>query len=270
MKKTLLFLLSLVLFSGINAQEEKTLISRKILNVTLGGQLSSFQDKKFSNERYSGPGGRFHLDFNWSKISYWEIGVDAMYNSEHAKTYDVGNAVKMDYDLYFIFMYPVFNTDEHKLLLGVMANFRYHLRKTNDLSNNTAYLIFGPDFHIQGRYIRPVSDKWTLDASLRFQIMGWVYEGISYSYATSQQVLLDGEYHYNNVPVKLNFVPMWKYFSITTDIHFDYGKRWSFGYRWHMEQSYQVKGFTMTMGYSELYAGFKIVNKAKEKTPKKK
>jgi hypothetical protein len=51
--------------------------------------------------------------------------------------------------------------------------------------------------------------------------------------------------------------------SIETNIRFYYGKRWIFSYTWEMQQSYLVKGYPMTKGFSALTVAYRFVNKNK-------
>ena len=270
MRKITLFILTIFLFFTSNAQNNNNIPRHKILNISLGGLASSFQDKKTSTEHYSGFGTKMNINYTWSKKSYWEAGTNILFSWEHAKTYNVGNAAIKDFNIYLTYLYPVINSGKHKLLIGLNGDFGFFLRTTQDLGNNATYMILGSDFKFNGKYIHPVSEKWTFNAAVGLQLFGWIYEGMSFTYSTSQEILEQGKYDYNVENLMLNFVPLWKYFTLTTEFQFDYSKRWGFGYRWHMEQSYQVKHYTMTMGYSELYVNFKIINRFTNKKQKNK
>ncbi len=227
--------------------------------------MSSFQDQKFSDVHYNGYGGGLRLDYSLDKHNYWDFGVTCLYYGEHAKTYDVGAAKIVDVRPFITYMRPLFRENTQTLYAGATTDMSFYMRTTQQLYNNASYLIPGYSLKIPVRYVRRINDKWTLDAGLSFQLFGYIHESASFTYTTSQYVLEEGKFSYDELPSTPNFVPLWKYLDIRTHILFEYGKRWVFGYRWNMSESFQVPGYPMIKGYSALTVGFRLVNRIKEK-----
>ncbi len=264
--KRLIILTVLLLFSlGLIAQQATPEGKHKLLYLETGGMLSSFQDQKFSDVRYSGLGMGVRLDYSLAKKNFWDFGAEAFFNREHAATYDVGKAGTQDYRLFVTWLRPLITTPDATLSLGLTPDIFFSMRSTAQLSNNAAYLIFGYTVKVPVEYTRRINDKWVMHAGLSLQLFGWMQENMSFTYTTSQHVLEKGEFNYDDVPADISFVPLWKYLDIRTRISFALGKRWIFGYRWNMQESYQVAGYPMIKGYSALTVGYNIVNRIKEK-----
>jgi len=234
-------------------------------NITTGGALSSFQDLKYSAIHWSGLGITGGLDFKWQKKDIHSLGFDGVYSDEKPKTFNgFGNYKVYRGQLYYYYLHPIKQQKDYKLFIGTKIDgldVNWHINE--DLYNNASYLIYGFNFKIFSEYQQQLNEKWGMSVQLGFQLFSLMEEGISFGYAAPQETLENGDYNYNQIEFPLFFTPFWDYLSIETNINFTYSKRWTFSYKWRMQQSYIVKNYHMTQGYSALVVSFSIISKDK-------
>ena len=262
------FLLYLSLFLFLSTSAQDTIQSRHFdWNLTAGGTLSSFQDLKYSSIHWRGVGYYGGMDFKWKKKGIHAIGLEYSQSTEMPKTFD-GHGEYNVYrgQLFYYYVHPIKERKDCKLYLGAKIDgldLVWHINQ--DLYNNASYLIYGYNFKAFSNYQRKINDDWTLNAQLGFQLFGIMEDGTSFAYAVSQETLENGDYNYDEMTLPVFFTPFWEYLSIETNFNFSYRKRWTFSYKWRMQQSYIVKNYRMTQGYSALAVSYSIISRDKTK-----
>jgi hypothetical protein len=260
----LLILLGLLISKGVAQNEQNPRIFS--WDITLGGALTSFQDLKYSEVHWTGVGLSSGMSFVWQRKGIHGAGIESVLASENPKTFEgTGKTKVYQGQIYYYYVYPVKQKENCQLFLGgkidvVDVNWRI----VDGLSNNSSYLIFGSNFKAFSNYQRKLNDKWQLDAQLGFQLFSFMEDGNSFAYAAPQHVLEKGEYNYDEEKLPMFFTPFWDFMSIETSFRFSYGRHWVFNYLWRMQQSYLVKGYRMTYGYSAISVSFKLISKKQE------
>jgi len=267
MKKTFLFPILLMFISlQIYAQNEQ---SSRIFSwdIAAGGILSSFQDLKYSEVHWTGTGFAPSMSFTWQKKGIHGTGFDLAISTEYPKTFEgAGETNVYRGQIYYYYVHPVKHRENYRLFLGAKIDvLDVNWRLIDGLNNNSSYLIFGTNIKAFSNYQRKLNDKWTLNAQLGFQLFGFIEDGTGFAYAAPQEMLVQGDYDYDEVRLPLYFTPFWDYLNIETNFRFSYGKRWVFSYMWRMQQSYIVKDYKETSGYSAIAVGFKLISKNKAK-----
>ena len=264
MKKITLFIL--VILTTFIANSQDTLkVKSFVLELSSGGVLSSFQDTKYTNVKYTGGGIMYGTDFMWRKKSIIGFGIQGIFSKEKPKTFDKGYPTVNDAQIYFKYLRPIELSNKFNLLVGTKVDlFDFTLRMNPELTNNSAYIILGGGVKAYTMVEKEINDNWRFDAGLGFQLFSFMNEYMSFAYMANQNTLENGEYNYEDPAMPWSFTPFWKYLNIETNIRFYYKKRWVFGYAWRMQQSYLVENYPMTKGYSALYIAFRIVNKKKQ------
>jgi hypothetical protein len=262
--KLLISLFTLSIISVHLHSQDTTLSKTFIADFGIGGAVSSYQDVKFSDVRYSGIGTTTRFDFKWRSKAIHNITIEGLYSSENPKTFDHGMTNVYQANIGYKYLYPVGYYSNSNLFVGAKIEaIDMTLRMNTDLYNNATYLAYGTNVKISTMYEYKLSDSWIINADLNFQLFSFMDESMSFAYSVNQHVLENGEYNYDDIVTAYIFTPFWKYLSIETNIHANYGKRWIFSYSWRMQQSYIVSNYPMTKGYSALSVGFKFISKSK-------
>jgi len=208
-----------------------------------------------------------NMNFKWQKKGIHSFGLESSMSDEKPKTFDgFGNYKDYRGQLYYYYVHPVKEKKDCKLFLGAKIDgldVVWHINQ--DLYNNGSYLIYGFNFKAFSNYQRRLNDNWVMNAQLGFQLFSVMEDGISFGYSAPQETLEKGDYNYDNIEMPVFFTPFWEYLSIETNFYFSYGKRWTFSYKWRMQQSYIVKKYRMTQGYSALSVSYSIISKNKVK-----
>jgi hypothetical protein len=263
--KNFYLLLILVFAYTASSAQDSTKMRHFTFDVGLGGAATSFQDVKFSNVRWSGYGFAPKIEVTWRKKFIHTLGVDGVMDSQQPKTFD-GSAKTYMGVVYYKILYPL---TSDKLYVGAKVEpMDMSLRTITGLENNGSYLIAGTNVKVVGMFEQRLNAKWLFNADLGFQLFSFMNENMSFSYAAAQKILEDEKYQYDEMTAPYYFAPFWKYLNIETNINFNYGKRWVFSYVWRMQQSYAVKDYRLTRGYSALMVSYHIISK--NKTPKAK
>jgi len=270
MKKLILLVVLVLLFkpAAIFSQEEQQ--RHFAFDFGLGGAVSSFQDRKFSDVHWAGTGFTGKFDFSWHKKGIHAAGLSGIFTMENPKTFDnYGRTKVYRAQAYYSYVYPVKVRPEKKctLYLGSkveLADFSW--RFVDDLINNSSYFVYGIiNILAYSNYERQLNNKWTLNAQLGFQVFSAVMsEEMSFTYVTSQNTLLEGKVQYDEVTADAYPAGFWDFLNIETNFNFRYGKRWMFGYSWRMQQSFAVKNYPMIQGYSALTVAYRIISKVKK------
>ncbi len=269
MKKIYLSLLALLMVFQIAAQDT-TQYRKFTFDAGLGGATSSFQDLKYSQEHWRGMGITPVIGLSWQKKGIHSIGVEGIISYENPKTFDGGGTKVYWGTIFYKYLHPIKYRKSCTVYLGAKVEpMDVSFRFVDGLVNNSSYVIVGSNLKAVAMWDRKLTDKWRLKADIGFQLFSYMLENMSFGYATSQYLLEKGEYNYNEVQEHYSFLGFWKYLSIETNINFAYGKRWTFGYSWRMQQSYAVKDYTMTRGYSALLVKYNIIVKNKIAKAKK-
>ncbi len=234
-------------------------------DITTGAALSSFQDLKYSDVHWTGSGFVPGMSFTWQRKGIHGTGLEAAIGTENPKTFEGSGKTKVYRgQIYYYYVHPVKHKENCQLFLGGKIDLiDVNWRITDDLSNNASYLIFGTNFKAFSNYQRKLNDKWQLDAQLGFQLFSFMEDGTGFAYSTPQTVLENGEYNYDEIKLPVFFTPFWDFLNIETNFRFSYGKRWVFSYLWRMQQSYLVKDYKLTTGYSAVTVSFKLISKKK-------
>jgi hypothetical protein len=265
MKKNLLSLLVVFSFgAGLLAQENDA-NKQFFFDFGLGGSMHSFQDTKYSDVRYNGIGVTTNIDFTWQRNHIIAFGVDGYYEKDKPQTFDDDVSVsEYDFMLYVKYLYPIIKNKKYKLYIGGRIDaYELSTRTNMVLENNSIYLINGINFKALTMYERKLNGSWILNADFGLQLFSFMNEYMSFAYAADQITLENGDYNYEYPEAPIRFTPLWDYLNIQTNVRFQYGKRWIFGYTWRMQQSYAVEDYRMTKGYSALSITYRIVNKSK-------
>jgi len=265
MKKNLLLLVAVFSINATLIAQENSSKKQFFFDFGLGGSMHSFQDTKYSDVKYNGMGGTTNIDFTWKRKSILSTGIEGYYSNEKPKTFDSGvHSTEYNFSLYLKYLHPIVKNDIYNLFIGAKVDlYSLSLRNTFPLENNSFYLISSVGFKAVTMYERKLNDSWTLNADLGLQLFSFMNEYMSFSYAADQITLENGEYNYDRPEAPLRITPLWKFFNIETNIKFQYGKRWIFGYLWRMQQSYATENYKMTKGYSAITATYRFVNKTR-------
>jgi len=265
MKNIFLIVLIIVLSLSVKSQDSlKTESKSFVFDVSGGGVMSSFQDRKYSDLKFTGFGANYGFNLEWRKKSIIGFGINGIYSKQKPKNFEGGEASINAAQFYFKYLYPVDVSQNFDLFVGAKADlFDGTMRISQGLTNNSAYIIVGGGLKAFAMIEKQLNDKWLMTADLGFQLFALQDEYMSFAYMANQKILESGEYNYEDPAMPLFFTPFWQYINIETNIRFHYGKRWIFSYLWRMQQSYQVKGYPMTKGYSAVSVGFKIMNRNK-------
>ncbi len=270
MMKIYLSLLGFLIIFQIEAQDT-TQYRKFTFDMGLGGATSSFQDLKYSQVHWRGLGVTPVIELSWQKKSIHSIGVEGIVAYEKPKTFDGGETNVYWGNIFYKYLHPIKYRKSCTVYLGAKVEpLDVSFRFVDGLVNNSSYVIVGSNLKAIAMWDRKLTDKWTLKADIGFQLFSHMLENMSFGYSTSQYALEDGKYDYNEVQESYSFLGFWNYLNIETNINFTYGKRWTFGYLWRMQQSYAVKDYTMTRGYSALIVKYNIIVKNKIKAQKHK
>jgi hypothetical protein len=264
--RKLLFLLTLFLFIPVGGYtQDKQPVRLFSWDITVGSALSAFQDSKYSDVHWTGGGFVPGMSFIWQRKGIHGVGIEGAIGTEKPKTFDgIGNTKVYRGQIYYYYVHPVKYKENCRLFLGGKIDLMdVNWRIIDDLLNNGSYLIFGTNFKAFSNYQRKLNNKWQLNAQLGFQLFSFMEDGIGFAYSAPQQVLEKGEYNYNEMKLPTFFTPFWDFLNIETNFRFSYGKRWVFSYLWRMQQSYLVKNYKMTIGYSAVTVSFKLISKNK-------
>jgi len=263
-KQLLLFVFILFIsLSGFSQKEDSTRIFS--WKITAGGAWSSFQDLKYSDVHWTGIGFVPATSLTWQKKGIHGVGIEGSIGHENPKTFSgLGKTNVYRGQVYYYYLHPVKHRKNCQLFLGAKLDvLDVNWRIIDGLSNNASYLIYGTNFKAFSNYQRKLNDKWQVDAQLGFQLFSFMEDGMSFAYAAPQTLLEKGEYNYDKMQLPVYFTPFWDYLNIETNFHFSYGRRWVFSYLWRMQQSYLVKGYRLTSGYSAITVSYKIMSKTK-------
>jgi len=263
MKKIFLLLLFLgfIIYNGFTQDEQSP--HHFSWDITIGGALSSFQDLKYSEVHWNGGGLATGMSFIWQRKGIHATGIEGVISTENPKTFDgTGKTKAYRGQIFYYYVHPVKHKQNCQLFLGAKIDvLDVNWRIIDGLSNNASYLTYGINFKAFSNYQRKLNDKWQLDAQLGFQLFSFMEDGNSFAYAAPQPLLENGDYTYDNVQLPVYFTPFWKFLNIETNFRFSYGKRWVFSYLWCMQQSYLVKNYKLTTGYSAITVSFKLISK---------
>jgi len=266
--KNFYFLLFLVITYSSGFAQDSTKTRLFTFDVGVGGAATSFQDVKYSTVHWSGFGFTPRLELSWRKKFIHSFGVEGILGSEQPKTFD-GGAKTYWGVAFYKFLYPLKLDKKYKVFVGAkLEPIDLSLRMIDGLYNNGSYLIYGTNMKAVGMFEQRINNEWLFSADLGFQLFSFMNENMSFGYAADQNTLEDGKYNYNEMTAPFSFTPFWKFLNVETNINFHYGKRWVFSYVWHMQQSYAVKNYRLTRGYSALMLSYHIISK--RKTPKSK
>jgi hypothetical protein len=257
----LLMLLGFIVHQGFAQDEPKPHLFS--WDIALGGALSSFQDLKYSEVHWTGGGLATGMSFIWQRKAIHGAGIEGVYGIENPKTFNGAGKTKIyKGQIYYYYVHPVKHKENCQLFLGAKIDaIEVGWRIVDGLSNNASYLILGTNFKLFSNYQRKLNDKWQLDAQLGFQLFSFMEDGNSFAYPAPQTLLERGEYTYDEEKLPVYFTPFWDFLNIETNFRFSYGKRWVFSYLWRMQQSYLVKDYRLTTGYSAITASFKLISK---------
>jgi len=252
------------LFPFLGSAQDSLKTKNFTFELLTGGVMSSFQDTKYTNVKYTGLGVVYGFDFMWRKKSIIGFGAKGIYSKEKPKTFDKGYPSVNDAQFYFKYLYPIKKNEKYNLFVGTKVDlFDFTMRINPELTNNSAYVILGGGVKAYTMFEKKINDTWKVDAGIGFQLFSFMNEYMSFGYMANQNTLEKGEYNYEDAAMPWSFTPFWKYLNIETNIRFYYKRRWVFGYAWRMQQSYQVENYPMTKGYSALYVAYRIINKEK-------
>ena len=263
MRKLFLGLLMFFIVSNVKSQDSLK-VKSFVFELSGGGVMSSFQDRKYSDLKFTGFGANYGFNLEWRKNSIIGFGLNGIYSNQKPRTFEGGEATINAGQFYFKYLYPINISQEFNLFVGGKADlFDGTMRIASGLTNNSAYVIIGGGLKAFTMLEKQLNDKWLVTADLGFQLFAFQDEYMSFAYMANQNLLESGEYNYEDPAMPLYFTPFWNFINIETNIRFHYGKRWILSYLWRMQQSYQVKGYPMTKGYSAISVGFKIMNRNK-------
>lgn len=272
MNKIILTPLMVLLFIGScysQGKEQSIVEKHSRTYIGLGGVISSFQDVKFSNLRYSGIGTRFDFGIEKRKQSIYGLDFSFIYSKEKVKTFDHGKAHIFNGILGIKYLMPLMENETHKFYLGGKWDILdFYVRAVQNLNNNSINYINGSNLKVSVLYERKLSDNLTLNTSMDLQLISFMKELTSFGFSAPQDPLEDGEFGYQNEPLESPFgfkyfslEAPWNYFNIGTQINLHYKKRWNFAYKWNMQRSNEVKGYPLTRGYNSLSIIYNIQNK---------
>jgi len=268
--KNFYILLFLVLAYTSGFAQDTTNTRLFTFDVGIGGAATSFQDVKYSTVHWNGIGFAPRLEVSWRNKFIHGFGIEGVMSNESPKTFD-GSAKYYSGIVFYKFFYPLKTEKKYKLFVGAKVEpIDFSLRMIDGLYNNGSYLIYGTNLKAAGMFEQRINNKWVLNADLGFQLFSFMNENVSFGYAADQQTLEDGKYNYNEMTAPFTFTPFWKFLNVETNINFHYGKRWVFSYVWRMQQSYAVKDYHLTRGYSALRLSYHIISKTKTPKAKKK
>ncbi len=266
--KNFYFLLFLLAIYTTSYAQDSTQMRHFTFDLGVGGAATSFQDVKYSTVHWNGSGFTPRITLNWRNKFIQSAGIEGVLGGDQPKTFD-GSAKTYWGVVYYKFLYPLKTNKNYNLFVGAKVEpMDLSVRIIDGLYNNGSYLIYGTNLKAVGMFEQRINSKWLFDADLGFQLFSFMNENMAFGYAAAQKTLEDGEYNYDEMVAPYYFAPFWKFLNIETNINFNYGKRWVFSYIWRMQQSYAVKDYRLTRGYSALMVSYHIISK--NKTPKTK
>ena len=249
---------------SIRAQDVKK-SKNNTLDVGIGGVYTTFQDSRFSNVRYNGIGGTVLIDYIHSGRFVWGLNTSFFYAPSKGKTHHK-KATDMSINVSGDFLFPITKTEKANLFLGPRGDLvDMFIRTDKNLTNNAGFTTSATALYAEALYNRRINENWNFSARGALQLIGSMYLGFSFGYAAPQKQLEEGTYDYNGITIPHYPTPFWEYLNIETDFRFLYKRRWLFGYKWNMQQSYSTPGMPVTRGNHSMYAAFRFLNKTKDK-----
>ncbi len=272
-EKRIIIGIASILFFCLKGYSQTNLLSNEVENfntssfsIGLGGILTSFQDIKYSNARYSGIGT--NLSFGYEKIStnYFSTNLNFMYSNEKAKTHGLGKTKVLNGVIDISYLIPIFKKEKQRIYLGTKWDvLDAYFRETEGLNNNSVQYVFGSNLKFASMYERTISDKVKLRAGFNFQVLSFMKESTSFGFSAPQDALENGKFSYQNDKLEAplgfkyyTFEPFTKYLNIDTQVEMHYKKSWIFTYKWNMQRSNKVKNYPMSRGYSSLSVKYKF------------
>lgn len=250
----------MLLTVNLYAQKKQDSIKKNSLTIGLGGILTSFQDIKYSDIRYSGIGTNLSFGYERNNKNFFNTNLNLIYSGENAKTHNFGKTHVLNVVIDASYLKPIIKKEKHKIYLGAKWDvLDAYFRGTESLDNNSIYYIFGSNLKISSFYERTISDNIYIRAEFNFQLLSFMKESTSFAFSAPQDVLEDGEFSYQNDKLEhpfgfkyYTFEPFTKYLNTGTQVEMHYKKRWIFSYKWNMQRSNKVKNYPLTRGYSSL------------------
>lgn len=271
MNKFILIFLTTLLFFNNGYSQKKQEVGEKHskIYIGLGGVVTSFQDIKCSNVRYSGIGTRLDIGIEKRKKNIWGLDFAFIYSNEKAKTYSHGKSSVFNGILTAKYLLPLIGNKTNKVHLGGKWDvLDFYFRDIDDLNNNSTYYINGSNLKVSALYEREISNSLKLDMALDFQILGFMKESTSFGFSAPQDPLENGEFGYQNEALEspfgfkyFSFEAPWDYLNIGTQVKLHYKNRWTLVYNWNMQRSNKVKDYPLTKGYSSLSVIYNIKSK---------
>lgn len=259
-----------VCFSAIVMGQDKAVTMEKVakqvtkkLYVGLGMGSSSFQDVKFSDVQYTGPGANFVLGFsNETDKRYWAAGMDLNGTFEFAATHDA-TSFTIQPNFWFRYLYAV-----GPVKLGAKLDLlNVYFRSTPGLSNNSIYLYSASNLYASVKYDRCLSKNWKAHVNVDLAVLSFDKESSSFGFNSPYNQIEKGEFTYQSnasspFAFKYNKLSsLNKSFKANINLMFDYKKRFTFGYQWGINHFVSVKKYPTTIANHCLVVKFNIINR---------
>lgn len=229
----------------------------------VGGNVTSFQDEKFSDIIYSGGGLVLNLGFQKEKTqSIIGGGLNINASFESAATHDKGD-VKMVHPRFYVEylkkVSPKLAIGAHWDILGM------YYRNIDGLDNNGNYYQTASDLMIASQY---QFGKFRVGADLG--ILSLVKEGTGFAFSAPQNGLEDGEFNYQNESLESPFgfkygtvKSPFNHLKIRTNVQWQMSKGIALGYQWEMRRFAEVKDRSVTSAIHNVTIRFNLTHKEK-------
>ena len=240
------------------------------LYITAGGIYTDFQDTKFSDLRYSGPGVQLELGFdNYKKAKHYQnVKFSFEFSKEKANSLEISKTTVLDYNLSYKYLWSINNL----FLLGAKADILgFNMRSNPNLGNNNLASIMSNHLYFSAMYINEniINEDWCLSINSDLSLISIQDEVPSFGVAYSNGMVENGDVsfdsHDSQLPsyTKGSFHGIWDNFRIFIDFNMNYKKRFVFSYSWQMRRYSSVENYPTTIGVHALKVRFNIANWSK-------
>lgn len=263
MKKTLIGAWLLLVLAGAAFAQ-----SSHQLKLGLFGVAGAFQDQKYSDVHFGGPGAGIQLSHDWSKPKFLlQSSFSVNGGSEKAATHSNGKATVFRVNFNSRYLHQV----KEGIHLGLSWDiFDLYFRSTSELQNNSSYFNSSSVWYLSGRYQRGVWNGKALTVGLDLGLASFFKESTGFAFSTSQNVLEDGNFNYQDESILGPFglkhfilQPVWKQLNLRVQTALQLSRRWTVEYRWSLRRFSSVKGYPTTIAQHQLGAHFLLLSRPK-------
>ncbi len=258
MKKTFLTALHCIALLFV-AQAQRT----NSIYFGLGTGLSSYQDTKYSDNRYGGIGGNVELGWQRSSAtSRWGLGLFVLGTNESPATHKQTNALTGNTAVQLTYLRAV---NDRFFVGGRWDMVNFGIKKFKDLGNNGLYGLMSSNLLASGRY-----EQGKFSFGLDLGLLSFVKETFSFAFSVPQNALENGEFQYQNEALTSPFsfkYGSWhtgfSHFQIGTNARWQFSNRFSLGYRWEVRRFSEVEKRPVTIGFNSLALRWEFVKRTK-------